>query len=76
MTKSTTERKSYHFKITEFGDGTPWIMLEPRDGNLAPFKNGFLGFDFREGITFEEAKEFARLMNEYLGDTAYTQFTD
>jgi hypothetical protein len=36
MTDSNTDRAHYVFAVKEFGDGTPWIILE-RGGNLPIF---------------------------------------
>ena len=49
-----------------------WIMFEPYDGNIKPLQNGFLGFDLQRGTTYEQAKDFAKLLNERIARTSFT----
>lgn len=74
-TKAKTEHAQCIFAVKEYDDGTPWIMVEPRrapDNSL--FTNGFIGLTLRPGVSFEQAKEIARELNENFEGISYTQF--
>ena len=64
MTQATTERAEYVFTVKEFGDGTPWITLEPRHQSLKSLGNSFLGLELNEGSTLQKAEEIARYLNQ------------
>jgi hypothetical protein len=34
--------------------------------------HGFMGFDFKDGMTFDQARAFAELLNETITTTSYT----
>jgi hypothetical protein len=67
-----TERAEYIFAVKEYADGTPWIMAEPRRKQLSIFKNGFIGFDLRDGTSFEDAQQLAKEMTERITGITYT----
>jgi hypothetical protein len=67
-----TERASYTFTVKEHGDGTPFLMLEPRSENLRLLDRGFLSFDLLEGTSYEQAQEIAGYMSRHLRSLAYT----
>lgn len=69
-----TERSKYRFTVKEFGDGTPWIMLEPDGQDLACLGDGFLGLDLKPGHTLDDAQEVASFLNKHITTMAYTQF--
>ncbi len=69
-----TERAEYVFRVKESGDGTPWIVLEPRRANLAILGDGFLGLELTRGIEFKKAEEIARYLNEHIESVSYTGF--
>lgn len=71
---SNTEWGDYLFTVKEFGDGTPWLMAELREGNdLSILENGFLGFTLRSGTTYEEAQGLARHLHKVLDKISYTR---
>lgn len=72
MINSKTERASYVFTIKEYSDGTPWIMFEPSDENLESIGQGFLGFDFRDDVSFEEAQKIAELLRNKISSVSFT----
>jgi len=63
MIESIGERKGYLFRVSEFGDGTPWIYWEPRDGELSALEGCIMGFQLRPGTSLAEAEAFARSLN-------------
>jgi hypothetical protein len=68
-----TDRARHSFTVKEFGDGTPWIMLELLDGQELPvLRRGFLGLDLKEGTTYDQAKALAATLNESVISTSYT----
>ena len=67
-----TGRDPCRFTVKEYGDGTPYIAIEPCDGNLVLLQFGDLYFDMREGTTFEKAKEIAAYLNNNIESLAYT----
>ena len=75
MSESDTERAHYMFTVKEFGDGTPWIMLEQSGKGLASFRDGFVGFDLKEGISLREAERLAQLLTDSISAISYTTFT-
>ncbi len=68
-----TGRDACRFRVREYGDGTPYIAIEPYDGTLALLKFGNLYFDLPEGTTFEKAQEIAEYMNDNIESLAYTR---
>lgn len=69
-----TEHKKYHYKATEFGDGTPYISTEPVNGKLEALKHRSLYFTLPEDTTLEEAEEIAEYLNKRLITIATTTF--
>ena len=68
-----TERAEYRFTVKELGNGTPFLMLEPMRANLSLLSKGFLSLDLAEGITYDEAHEIARYLNDRIRSVAYTR---
>jgi hypothetical protein len=64
----STDRADYLFSVKEYADGTPWIMLEPRRGDLKVLKpqRSFLGFDLHPGTSLEEARKIADYFNRHV----------
>ena len=74
-TKAKTDHMQCIFAVKEYDDGTPWIMVEPRrTPNNSLLKNGFIGLTLCPGISFEQAKEIARELNENFEGISHTQF--
>lgn len=74
MTQSKTERGKYVFVVKEYGDGTPWIMLERSGQGLDVFGNGFIGIDLNEGTTLQEAEALATALRRSVRAVTYTRF--
>ena len=74
MTQSKTERARYVFTVKEFGDGTPWIMLEGSGKGLEVLGDGFIGLDLKEGTTLKEAEALAATLRQSIATVAYTSF--
>jgi hypothetical protein len=74
MTESRTDRAQYVFAVKEFGDGTPWIMLERSGNALDVLGDGFLGFDLNEGPSLQEAEKIARFLRQNIRSVSYTSF--
>lgn len=68
-----TERFRYVFTVKEFGDGTPWIALEPYDGNLSCLGDSLLGFDLKAGTDIRKAQEIASLLNRSITTVVHTR---
>ena len=64
MSQATTERTGCTFAIKAFEGGTPWIMVEADAPGLSILKDGFLGIELREDVSFEEAQELAQLLRD------------
>jgi hypothetical protein len=75
MDQSHTERGNYVFAVKEFGDGTPWIMLEPSGERLNVLGNGFLGFDLRHGVAIKDAERLAELLRQMVLSVSFTSLT-
>ena len=72
----TAHHADYLFKISESGDGTPLICLEPRNGNLPALENSVFGFELREGTTMAEATAFAAVLNKNIVYVFHSVFSD
>jgi hypothetical protein len=69
-----TEHKKYRFGAAEFGDGTPYIITEPIDGQLMALKYKHLYFTLSEGVSFSEAEEIVKLLNKKIFTIGTTTF--
>jgi hypothetical protein len=67
-----TDRADYKFTVKEYGDGTPWLMLEPMTGDLPVLGGGHLGLDLESGVTIQDAQEVARFLNERVRAVHFT----
>jgi hypothetical protein len=74
MTQSKTERANYVFGVKEYGDGTPWIMLESSGKGLEVLGNGFVGFELREGTSLRDAEALADTLRRNVTTITYTSF--
>jgi hypothetical protein len=70
-----TERASYTCTVKEYGDGKPFLMLEPNWETLKLLNGGFLSFDLPEGTSYEGASKVAQFFNENIRSVAYTAVT-
>jgi hypothetical protein len=76
-TESETQRGRFHFRVTVYADGTPWIMTDPlHAGDRLNILGdaGFIGFDLRAGTTGQEAEQVARFLNEHVEYITCTLF--
>jgi hypothetical protein len=74
-TQAETSRGEYRFIVKEYGDGTPWIMLELyREPGLPILEDGFLGFDLPPGTDIRRAREIADFLEENLTTLSHTRF--
>ena len=76
-----TEHSEYLFRVKEASQEgepyQPWVYMELLRGkNLSILENGFLGFDLPKGTTYEQASEFATLLNEKVTVVHYTDLSD
>jgi len=75
--KAHTDHADVAFVLKEHGDGTPWVLVEPRGPTLPVLErgDGFLGLTFRDDVSFEEAQRFVQEMRKKLRGVSYTKFT-
>jgi hypothetical protein len=73
VTTARTIRGDYLFKVSEYGDGTPWISLEARRGDHE-LARVLIGFDLVPGADIRKAEVVARYLNDNLGNLAVTFF--
>lgn len=72
---TTTHRAKVKFYVKEYGEGQPWIVVEPDDGKNLPFVgDGFLGIDLPEGTSYERAREIAKFLNKNIAAISHTWF--
>ncbi len=69
-----TDRGEYRCVVKEYASGAPWLAFEPlRDIELAELKGKILGIDLRPGVSFEEAREIARILDAHMVGIAITR---
>ena len=69
-----TERSDVVFELKEFADGTPWLMVNFYAPGLTCIKgNDFLALEFRDGVTFEQAKEFRTQLHKMVKGMSFTK---
>ena len=62
-----TDRGEYRCVVKEYASGAPWLAFEPlRDIELPELRGKILGIDLRPGVTFEEAREIARILDDHM----------
>jgi hypothetical protein len=70
MTEPEPKQAGLHsFKVRTFGDGPPWIFLEPRRKRL-DLLTRVLAIDLKVGTTIEEARKLAKLLNRHVAAIA------
>jgi hypothetical protein len=61
-----TKRSTVHFRVTQYAEGKPWIVIEPFMGDeLSVFKKT-VGFDLLAGTTLEEAEKICKFLQDYI----------
>jgi hypothetical protein len=69
-----TERSDVVFELKESGEGTPWLMVNFDNPGLSCVRgNDFLGLEFRDGVTFEQASEFRSLLHKMVKGMSFTK---
>jgi hypothetical protein len=71
-TMPDAERQPYSFEVREHGDGTPWILLVPRNDPLKILGRGLLGFQLPKGTTSARAEEIAEYLRRIISGVSYT----
>jgi hypothetical protein len=62
-------------RVKEYGEGKPWIFLElAKEPDLPSITPGFLGFDLKDGTTYEQATEIATFLNDNITAVSHTRF--
>ena len=62
-----TDRGEYRCVVKEYASGAPWLAFEPlRDIELPELRGKILGIDLRPGVSFEEAREIARILDDHM----------
>lgn len=72
---ANTERGHYSFRVAEYADGTPWIMTDPlweTDRLKILGKHGFIGFDLKQGTTYEQARQVAEYLDNHIDSITCT----
>ena len=73
-TMATTEHSDVVFELKEHGDGEPWLLAAFDNPGLSCVKgNDMLGLQFRDGVTFEQAKHFRSLLHKMVKGMSYTK---
>ena len=67
------QKGEYVFLVKETDEGEPWIMPECRSEEGVRFiDEGILGLKLRKGLSYEDAREIANLLNDKIGLVTYT----
>jgi hypothetical protein len=73
-TKATTDFSTCTFTVKEFGDGTPFIMCEFDKPGIKALENGYIGFRFRERVTYEQAQKVVDMLRDQFEGISHTHF--
>jgi hypothetical protein len=63
----TNDDARYRFTVKEENDGTPFIALEPLDGNLHILENAILTLRFTHGTAMRTAETLVKELNANIG---------
>lgn len=61
-----TKRARPHFRVAEFADGQPWIVMEHFDGDRLSLFEKSIGFDLRRDTSYEQAQTIAKYLSQNL----------
>jgi hypothetical protein len=71
---ATTEHSDVVFELKEYGGGEPWLLAAFDKPGISCVKgNDMLGLEFRDGVTFVQAKEFTTLLHKFVKGISYTK---
>lgn len=73
-TQAKTDHTRCTFTLKEYGDGTPWVMVEFYEPGIPALSNGHIGLTFREGVTFEQAREITHALRDNFQGMSHTHF--
>ncbi len=65
-----TTRSQVSFKVKQYPNGQPWILMEEYKGDLGI--KGILGFDVQDGTSFDTAQAIANYLEENIKAVTYT----
>ena len=66
-----TERAIARFRVAESANNTSYLIVERTVESAKILGEAFLQLDLRPGVTFEEANEIARYLNNKVSGIAY-----
>jgi hypothetical protein len=62
------ERSNCHFAVQRTSDGKPVLVVQLYQDSIPTLKGTTLGFDLLGGISVEQAKKVAEMLNEHVLD--------
>jgi hypothetical protein len=72
---SNIKRATPRFRVAEYADGKPWIVVEQSGGNDLTLFENMVGFDLRPGTSIEEAEAISHYLNSKLIVISETSLT-
>jgi hypothetical protein len=63
---AVTKRAIPYFRVAEFANGIPWIVMEASSGDRLEVFKRTIGFDLPAGTSLEQAKEIAAYLTDKL----------
>jgi hypothetical protein len=67
MENTRTDRIAVRFIPHRYEDGTGWLGIESTDGSVLPSSaDSFFLLDLRPGMTYQDAKRLADVLNEHV----------
>jgi hypothetical protein len=73
--QARTERGDFLFAVKEYGDGTPFIAVEPRRLTTTLVGgDALLAFDLNPGVTMAQAQSIAEYLNKNISSVSFTVF--
>lgn len=78
--RADTEYTEAYFEVKEHppraraADADPWIIITPQGQGVRMLREGFLGLEFRSGVTLADATQLASDMRRLLVGVSHTRF--
>jgi hypothetical protein len=72
---SNTKRATPRFRVAEYADGKPWIVVEQSGGDDLTVFEKMIGFDLRPGTSIGEAESISHYLNSKLIAISETSLT-